>query len=52
MGQSESDGDTRTTYFDFLNQAANDLSPSVPIRAIKARSELDRKLLEMIHKKS
>ncbi len=52
LGQAEDDGDARASYFNSLDQAANNLSPSVPIRAVEARSEVDRKLLEMIHKKS
>ncbi len=51
MGQAKDDGDARASYFNSLDQAANNLSPSVPIRAIEARSEVDRKLLEIIHKK-
>jgi hypothetical protein len=52
VGQAEDDSNARASYFNSLDQAANNLSPSVPIRTIEARSEVDRELLEMIHEKS
>jgi len=51
-GSRKRNDDAHTPDFNSFNQAANDLSLSIPIRVLSAGSQVDGKLLEMIHKKS